>query len=424
MREPSSSASETAETLTDTPKKAQRPAAAVFIVATVLIDALAFALIIPVLPTLLMELTGGGVADAALWGGLATFLFAVMQFFFSPVLGGLSDRFGRRPVLLLSLGALAIDFLLMGLAHALIVFFAARLVSGIFAATHSTANAYIADVTPPAQRSARFGWLGAAMGVGFILGPALGGLLGELTPRAPFFAAALLAGANAVYGWFVVPESLAADKRRPFSLARSNVFGTLLRLRKAEGLGVMVWVYFLSHLSGFVYPAVWAYVAIAKFDWSEAQIGASLAYFGVLFALCQMVVVPVLMPRIGERRAIWIAMAVEAAALAGIAVAPNGVVLYAWLLTALVTGMEGPALQKIMTERVGEDAQGELQGGLSALGGVILIISPLLYTQLFFLFQRGVAGVVFPGAPFLAASALCLVALALFLGRTKRTHAP
>lgn len=403
--------------------KAARPAAAAFVVGTVLIDALAFALIIPVLPSLLMDLTGGGVAEAARWGGIATFLFAVMQFFFSPVIGGLSDRFGRRPVLLMSLAALSIDFLLMGLAHALYVFFAARLLSGIFAATHSTANAYIADTTPAAERSKRYGWLGAAMGAGFILGPALGGLLGELSPRAPFFAAALLAGANALYGWFVVPESLSKDRRRPFSWKRANVFGTLARLRKAEGVGVLVWVYFFSQLAGFVYPAVWAYVAIAKFSWTEGQIGASLAFFGVIFVVCQAVVVPVLMPRIGERRAIWISLAVESVALIGIATAPNGTVLYLWLLSALVTGMEGPALQKVMTERVEPDAQGELQGGLSALGGVVLVIAPLLFTQLFFLFQSGVAGIVFPGAPFAAASVFCVLSLVLFLARRKRLSA-
>ena len=200
------------------------------------------------------------------------------------------------------------------------------------------------------------------------------------------------------------------------------MFGTLLRLRRAEGVGVMLWVWFFSQLSGFVYPAVWAYVAIAKFEWSEAQIGVSLAVFGVLFALSQAVMVPLLLPRIGERRAIWIALAVETVALLGMATAPNGTVLYLCLSTALITGMEGPALQKVMTERVEPDAQGELQGGLSALGGVVLVISPLLYTQLFFAFQGGLAGIVFPGAPFVAASAFCAVALAMFLVRKRRAR--
>ncbi len=406
------------------PHKATRPAATVFVVGTVLIDALAFALVMPVLPALIMDLTGEGVGEAARWGGLATFVFALAQFFCSPVVGGLSDRFGRRPVLLFSLTALALDFLLMGLAHALWVFFGARLLSGIFAATHSTANAYVADVTPAAERSRRYAWRGAAMGAGFGLGPALGGLLGELSPRAPFFAAAILAGVNALYGWFVVPESLPKDRRRPFDWSRANPFGTLMRLRRAEGVGILVLVYFFSQLAGFVYPAVWAYAAIAKFGWTEAQIGLSLAYFGVIFILSQAVVTPWLLPKIGERRAIWIALTLEAVSLLAIAFAPSGIWVYVILTSALFTGMEGPALQKVMTERVGEDAQGELQGGLGALGGVVLIVSPLLFTQLLFAFTgEGMFGIVFPGAPFALASLFCATAALLFAARRKRATA-
>jgi len=398
-----------------------RTAATIFITGTVAIDALAFALIIPVLPDLIMELTqSDDVGMAARWGGLATFVFALMQFFFSPLVGGLSDRFGRRPVLLLSLAALTVDFLLMGLAHALYVFFIARVLSGIFAATHSTANAYIADISSPDERARRFGLLGAAMGAGFVIGPAIGGLMGELSPRAPFFAAAALAGINALYGWFVVPESLKPENRRPFSWARSNPLGTLVRLFKIEGLGVLIWVYFFSYISSFVYPAVWAYVAIAKFDWSQAQIGASLAFYGVMFVISQAVVVPYVTPRIGDRRAIWIALLVEAVALIGLGTAPNTLILYLWILPALVTGMQGPALQKVMTERVGPDAQGELQGGLAGLSALVLIISPLVYTQLFFIFQNGALGFVFPGAPFVLASVFALIGLALFLMRRKR----
>lgn len=402
---------------------AGRPAASIFIVGTVLIDALAFALIMPVLPSLIMELTGEGVGAAARWGGLATFVFAVMQFFCSPVIGGLSDRFGRRPVLLLSLAALSVDFMLMGLAHALWVFFFARMLSGIFAATHSTANAYIADVSTPEERSKRFGWLGAAMGAGFILGPALGGLLGELSPRAPFFAAAALAGVNALYGWFVVPESLAREKRRPFSWKRANPLGTLMRLRRTEGLGVLVGVYFVMAMAGWVYPAVWAYVAIAKFGWSEGQIGWSLAYYGVIYVISQAVVVPLVLPRLGERRAIWMALCVEIVALIGLATAPSGHFVYAWISLAVFTGIQDPALMKIMTERVGKDAQGELQGGLSALGGIVLALAPLLYTQLFFAFQSGALGVMLPGAPFAVSAVFCVLALALFLARRRHTPA-
>jgi MFS transporter, DHA1 family, tetracycline resistance protein len=392
-----------------------RKAAAFFIIATVTIDAIGFGLIMPVLPRLLMELGQTDTAGAALWGGLASFVFAIAQFVFSPVIGGLSDRFGRRPVLLLSLTALSIDFMLMGLAHALWVFFIARLLSGIFAATHSTANAYIADITPPEHRATRFGWLGAAFGVGFILGPALGGLLGEFDPRVPFYAAAALAGLNALYGFFVVPESLATEDRRPFNWRRANFWTTLSRLRAIEGLGRYSLVYFLTTLSGFVYPAVWTYVAIAKFEWGELEIGLSFAVYGLCFVISQAIVIPLFLKRIGERRAVWIGLGVEGVSLIGVATAPNSFILYLWIMTAIVSGIQGPALQKLMTERVSKDAQGELQGGLSALSGLVLIISPLLYTQLFFAFERGVYGLVYPGAPFIAAALFNLVALYVLL---------
>lgn len=397
--------------------------AVIFIIGTIVINALGFGIIIPVLPTLLMDLANTDAAGAALWGGAASFVFAVMQFLFSPVLGGISDRFGRRPVLLMSLAALAVDFMLMGLAHALWVFFLARMVSGIFAATNSTANAYIADTTPEEQRATRFGWVGAAFGVGFILGPAIGGVLSELGPRVPFFAAAAIAAANAAYGYFFVPESLTAENRRPFSWSRANPFGTFGQLGKAAEVGKLAWVYFLTNLSGFVYPAIWAYAMIAKFGWSEAQIGWSLAFYGVCFAFSQAVVIPFALPRLGERRAIWLGLVVEGIALVGVAFASSALVLYLWLSTSVFSGMQGPAIQKLMTSRVNADQQGELQGGLSAISGLVLMISPLLYTQVFFAFARGVDGVVFVGAPFLVAALFNVAALILFFSRARQNPA-
>jgi DHA1 family tetracycline resistance protein-like MFS transporter len=402
-----------------TPARKPRTAATIFVVGTVGIDAMAFAIVMPVLPQLLMELTASGIGVAAFWGGLATFGFAVMQFICSPIIGGLSDRFGRRPVMLLSLTALALDFLLMGLAHALFVFFFARLLSGIFAATHSTANAYIADISTPAERAKRYGWLGAAAGAGFILGPALGGLVGDTDPRAPFFLAAGLAGLNVLYGLFVVPESLAEENRRAFDWTRANPLGTLMRLRQTEGLGILIWVYTCMGLSGFVYPSVWTYVAIAKFGWTPSLVGLSLAVYGAIYVICQTVMVPVVIPRLGERRTIWIALCVEIGALFGFAFAPSGFWVYFWISFAVFTGLQDPALMKIMTERVGRDAQGELQGGLASLGAIVLAIAPLLYTQLFYLFEGGLAGIEFAGAPFLASAGFSALALVLFLGRTR-----
>lgn len=411
-------------TTTDTPVKAARKpggmAAMAFIIATVLIDALAFALIIPVLPSLLMELTGLGIGPAAAWGGLATFVFAVAQFFCSPVLGGLSDRFGRRPVLLMSLAALALDFLIMGMAHALWVFFGARLLSGIFAATYATATAYVTDITPADKRAARFGWIGAAMGIGFVIGPAIGGLLGELSPRAPFFAAAIMAGINTVFGYFAMRESLTEANRRAFSWRRANPFGTLFRLFRIEGLGATIAVFFFVSLAGFVYPAIWSYATIAKFGWSEAEVGLSLAYYGVIFAFSQIVMVPFLLKHLGERRAIWVAIAAQIVSLTVIALATAGWQVYVIISFALVSSIYGPAIQKIMTERVSQDSQGELQGGLAALNSVIMVISPLIYTQLFFLFESGELGVRFPGAPFAMAAVFSATGLVLFLMRKRQ----
>ncbi|MGV6819739.1 MAG: MFS transporter [Parvularcula sp.] len=399
--------------------KSANSSAVWFILATLTINALGFSIIIPVLPALLMDLVHTDAAGAAVWGGIASSVFAVMQFLSSPVLGGISDRFGRRPVLLMSLTALCADFLLMGLAHALWVFFIARTVSGIFAATQTTATAFITDVTSEDERTKKLGLIGAAFGVGFVFGPVAGGLLSEISDRAPFFAAAGLAGLNALYGYFAVPESLAAENRRAFDWARANAIGTLKQLAAAAGVGRLAAVYFLTSLSTFVYPAVWSYFAITKFGWSGAMIGWSLAYYGVCFVLSQAVVIPLVLPRLGERRAIWMGLLVEGIALLGVATAPSNLILFLWISTAIFSGIQTPALQKLMTTRVEADQQGELQGGLGALSSIVLLIAPLLYTQLLFHFERGVAGVHFPGAPFAVAAAINLLAFWVFLSSKK-----
>ncbi|MEM9305298.1 MAG: MFS transporter [Pseudomonadota bacterium] len=386
-----------------------------FLAITGFINALGIGLVIPVLPALLMDLTGEGVADAALWGGLATFVYAVMQFVFSPIIGGLSDRYGRRPVLLVSLLAFAIDNVILGLASSLWMFFVARTLAGIFAATFATANAYVADVTPAEQRGVRFAILGASFGAGFIFGPALGGLLGDIDPRLPFFAAAAFAFANTLYGYFVIPESLPAEKRRPFSWARSNPLGTLVTLFRTPGVGRLLPVFFLATLSTWVYVTVWSYVAIAKFGWSEGQIGWSVAYYGVISFVAQAVIVQKVLPRIGVQRALLIALVVEAISLTGIGFAQSGVMLYAMITLALISTMQEPALRQELSSRVPADAQGELQGGLAALAGIAIVLAPLTYNSLFNAFSREGAPIVFPGAPFLAAAAMSLIAAVVYL---------
>ncbi|MEL7024963.1 MAG: TCR/Tet family MFS transporter [Pseudomonadota bacterium] len=408
---------ETSIDSSDQPRSETGPAkgAFIFLVISAFISSMGFGLATPVLPKLVMELAGTELAEAARWGGFAVFLYAVMQFVFSPILGALSDRYGRRPVLLLSLAAFAIDMLVLGLVDSLWAFLVVRAFAGVFAATFSTTNAYVADVTPKAQRGIRFAWIGAAFGAGFIFGPALGGMLGEIDLRLPFLFGAGLATINTLFGYFVVTESLSEDKRRPFSWERANTFGTLTRLFRTPGVTLLLPVYFFATLSSWVYPTVWSYVAIERFAWSDQAVGFSIAYYGVIAFISSAVVIQVLLPKIGVVRAIWIALIVEAVALTGIGLATDGWMVYAMITLALISSMQDPAIRQELSNRVDEDAQGELQGGLSALTSVAMILAPVVYMGLFTISAGDKALIYLPGSPFIAAAAMSLLTLALYL---------
>lgn len=285
--------------------------AAFFVFVTVAIDAMGIGIIMPVMPDLLRELAQLDISGAALWGGYLAFAYALMQFVFSPLVGALSDRFGRRPVLLVSLAALAVDYVIMALAPTLWLLFVGRLLAGIAGATYSTATAYIDDVTPRAQRSAAFGLVGAGFGVGFVLGPALGGLMGELGTRAPFWAAAAVAAANFCYGWLVVPESLAPEKRRAFDWRRAHPFGALRQAARVPAVKWMLIAFFLYSLSHHVYPAVWAYYTKEKFAWSNAEVGISLAAVGLGFAIVQGVLMRPILRVLGEVGAVFAGLALN-----------------------------------------------------------------------------------------------------------------
>ncbi len=397
--------------------------ALIFLAGTAFIGSMGMGLIVPVMPALLQELSGGDLADASLWGGVALVSYAIMQFVFSPIVGGLSDRYGRRPILLLSLAAFTVDMLLLAVVQQLWLFIVIRALAGVFASTFSTASAYVADVTPPERRAQNFALIGAAFGAGFIFGPGLGGLLGDIGLRLPFYAGAALAATNTVFGYFVVSESLPEHRRRPFSWARANTFGTLLRLVRTPGIGSLLPVFFFATLSSWVYPTVWAYVAKAKFLWSEGEIGLSVAYYGVIAFIAQALVVQVLMPRIGVRVAIWIALLVEIGALVGIAFAAQGWFVYAMVTTALITTMQDPAIRQELSSRVPEDAQGELQGGLSALISVAMVLSPVVYNGLFSLTAGDSPIVDFPGSPFVVAGAIAALALAFYATGLRRPPA-
>ena len=395
----------------------RRPAgrrAAAFVFVTVLIDAMGIGIILPVMPDLIRELTDLPLGAAALWGGYLSFVYALMQFAFGPTLGNLSDRFGRRPVLLVSLFALAVDYVIMGFAPTLWLLFAGRALAGVAGATYSTANAFMADISPPDRRAQNFGLIGAGFGVGFIAGPLIGGLAAELGTRAPFFVAAALAMVNFAYGALVLPETLAPKNRRRFDWRRANPFGAA---RQIASMPMVAWFFvamFLYDLAHHAYPAVWSFYTKEAFAWTNAEIGLSLAIVGVSFALVQGWLIRHVIPRLGEVGTAFWGFVVGVAGLVLFGIATEGWMVYAIIpftgLGALIT----PAMTALMSRRVPADAQGELQGALAGVLGVTLIISPVLMTQIFGYFTSEAAPAYLPGAPFLGAAALMALALVPF----------
>jgi DHA1 family tetracycline resistance protein-like MFS transporter len=396
----------------------------VFVFIAVLVDSIGFGIILPVLPRLIMQLTGVGVDAAARYGGWLSFVYALMQFFCAPVLGNLSDRFGRRPVLLSALLALGLDYLIMGFAPAIEWLFAGRMIAGIAGASFTPAYAYIADVTPPEKRAQNFGLMGAAFGIGFILGPAIGGLLGGLGPRAPFFAAALIALANTMFGFLALPESLPRESRRPFSWARANPVGTFTEIRKYSFVAWMIGAVFLWQLGHQVLPSTWSFYTIAKFRWTSAEIGYSLAFVGVVMAIAQGALTPVLIPRLGgERRAVAVGMAFAVLAYLGYGFAQQGWMMYAVSLTIVLVAITYPAMNALMSQQIPANAQGELQGAVASASSLSSILGPPLMTQVFGYFSGPDAPVDFPGAAFMAAAVLTVAAAVLYGWAIKRSHA-
>jgi DHA1 family tetracycline resistance protein-like MFS transporter len=397
--------------------------ALVFVVITVLLDVIGFGIIIPVLPNLLIELTGVTVSQAAIYGGWLGFVYAALQFLFAPVLGNLSDRFGRRPVLLYAVASLGVDYLIMGFAPTLAWLFVGRGLAGIAGASFTPAYAYVTDISTPEKRAQSFGMVSAAFGVGFILGPAIGGLLGELGPRAPFFVAAGLSLVNFLYGFFVLPESLPAERRRRFDWRRANPLGTLLRMRGHPEVGGILGALFLWALAHQVMPATWAFYTKFRFAWSEATIGASLAVAGTVMALAQTTLLRLLVPRIGERNTALLGIVVAAIGYLGYGTATAGWMMFAWLGSWFLGAMVMPSSNALLSKRVEHDAQGELQGAVASLYSLSAILGPPLMSQLFGRFSAADAPVHLPGAAFLAASLIALLCFTLYWVSTRRRAA-
>lgn len=398
-------------------------AALAFIFVTVLVDAIGFGIILPVLPRLIMGLTGVGIDRAAAYGGWLAFVYALMQFFCAPVLGNLSDHFGRRPVLLFALAALAVDYCVMGAAPRISWLFIGRMISGIAGASFTPAYAYVADVSEPSRRAQSFGLMGAAFGLGFILGPAIGGLLSNLGERAPFYCAGALALANATFGYFALPESLPPQRRRPFHWARANPLGTLRQVRRFPAVAWMLAAIFVWQLGHQVLPSTWAFYTISKFHWRSAEVGYSLAWVGALMASAQGLLTQVLIPSLGgERRAALAGMASAVLAYVGYALATQGWMMYGVSLLTFVFALVYPSMNALASQQTPADAQGELQGAVASLYSLSAIIGPPLMTQVFGYFSsRARAPIYLPGAAFLTAAALTLVCALLFVHALRRS---
>jgi DHA1 family tetracycline resistance protein-like MFS transporter len=395
-------------------------AAFAFIFVTVLLDMLALGIIVPVLPKLIIRFEHGDMSMAATQTGIFAFVWAAMQFVFAPVMGALSDRFGRRPVVLLSNFGLGCDYLLMALAPTLSWLFVGRVISGITAASFPTANAYIADVTPPENRAAKFGMLGAAFGLGFVVGPALGGMLGGMGLRYPFWAAAILSLANALYGFFILPESLPKQRRAAFSFRKANPMGALKLLRSHPellGLATAMFLYYNAHEA---LPSMFVIYTDYRYHWGTQLTGWALAGVGVGSTIVSAVLISLAVRKLGELRTLFTGMVCGMAGFATFAFAPSTAIFLIGIPLLSLWGLTNPPMQSLMSRRVGGSEQGQLQGALMSLFGVAGMIAPLVFTQVFAVAISPRWGFHLPGAPYWLASALMVGSFAIAWSITRR----
>lgn len=389
--------------------------AVTFIFITVFLDMVGFGLIMPVLPRLIEAVSGTDLAGASLLGGWLFFAYGGMQFLCGPLLGNLSDAYGRRPILLLSVFGLGIDYLLTAFAPNMVWLFIGRIIAGLCGASYTTANAYLADITKPDDRAKVFGYMGAAFGLGFIIGPAIGGILGEYGPRVPFFAAAGVSILNFAYGYFVLPETLVPESRRPFELARSNpvgVFKIFATYRQALPLCIVMALYFFATS---VYPAIWAFWGIARFNWSEMTIGLTLSVFGLITAVVQGGLTGPVVKWLGERNTAILALVTSIIAAVGYGVATGmGMILILFVIHA-PEGFAQPALTALMSKDAPADAQGELQGGIASAQNLALLAGTVMFAQIFGYFLQEGSPLQSPNVGYFISAALCMAALVIFV---------
>lgn len=395
------------------PKSARRGLFLVFVI--LFLDIMGIAIIVPVLPAYLKELTGDTISEAAVDGGWLMLVYSGMQFVFAPLIGNLSDRFGRRPILLASVLTFALDNLICALATTYWMLFVGRVLAGISGASFSTAAAYIADVSDDSNRAKNFGLIGIAFGTGFALGPVLGGLLGEFGPRIPFYGAAALSFVNFAIAWFLLPETLEGRNRRRFEWKRANPLGALKQMRNYPGIGWVLLVFFLFWQAHAVYPAVWSFVASYRYDWSEGQIGLSLGIFGVCGALVMAFILPKIIPLLGEWKTGAVGLMFTGLGLIGYASAFQGWMIYAVIIATCLEALADPPLRSIASAKVPPSAQGELQGALSSISSFTTILGPLMFAQIFGVFTAPQATVTFAGAPYVLAAVFVALAVTINL---------
>jgi len=405
--------------------RSNKKAALSFILITLLIDVIGFGIIIPVIPKLIIGLLHGPEAlthgalskaylsEAANYGGWLLFAYAVMQFIFSPILGNLSDRYGRRPVLLFSLLGFGLDYILQGFAPTIIWLFIGRIIAGITGGSFTTASAYIADVSPPEKRAQNFGMIGAAFGIGFIIGPVIGGLLGHYGERVPFFASAILALLNWLYGYFILPESLAMKNRRTFNWKRANPLGSLMHLRKYPVVSGLVASITLLYVASHAVQSNWTYFTMSKFGWDERMVGYSLGFVGLTVGIVQGGLIRIVIPKLGQSKSVYMGLALYTLGFLLFAFATQTWMMFAFMIPYAMGGIAGPSIQGIISHHVPANEQGELQGALTSLMSASAIVGPILMNKMFAYFTSDRAPVYFPGASMLLGAILTTISALL-----------
>ena len=387
----------------------KKEAALGFIFITLLIDVTGLGIIIPVLPKLITQMIHGNLSLASEYGGWLTFMYAIMQFLFAPLIGNLSDKFGRRPVLLFSLLGFGIDYLFLAFAPTIGWLFIGRAIAGITGASFTTATAYIADISTPEKRAQNFGLVGVAFGIGFIVGPVLGGLLGHYGTKIPFFAAAGLSLLNCVYGFFVLPESLSKENRRQFEWKRANPLGSLLFIKQYRNIIGLVIAFALLYIAGQATQSTWTYYTMYKFNWNEQSVGYSLGFVGLSIAIVQGGLIRIIIPKLGQEKSVYIGLLMYCVGFTLFAFASSGWMMFAFMIPYALGGISGPSMQGLISTRVPANEQGEIQGALTSIMSATGILGPLMMTGLFAYFTREYAPFIFPGAPFLLGALLSVL---------------